>query len=434
MPPNFPISSEFGINKVIGYTSGEPDFAGEMTVYSGEIDNWPWYNSPITRFAKTYEYWRDMDYILPIDSYIYDFEYNKIIFMDDTNVSITGDYIIEYETMNEPFPVGIDFNPLELYPEDLMVCIVCDENIIEEIPKKVTTYASDSNVRDSIVYIGAEVMTEEDNRMESADMLFYINRLNMAATGSEQDNFIPGSGEVVNISDDIAYDYVLIASGDIIENEYVIANGHRINDHAMIRSSGYLKYISGNIPGAYYISGITDDTGFEYISYVAPTVVKTSIDVSILAIADGLASGNISISLIPDVTESVYAMENMEISETEVGVVSDWEANPDPLTVICHDTTYPLFEAGTTHIVVPSGCLSPTSIQLYNAVDYMVGMYSGSIPEFLAPHAFYTSNSQLLAVFNNSGNINDTTDVIINYIPDLYIAKLDGRVRYVYLS
>jgi len=431
VPPNFPISSETGINGIIGYTSGEPDYTGIMTIISGEIENWPWYNSPISRFTKTYEYWRDIDYIFPTDSYLHDFDSNKIVFMPDADVSIDSDFIIEYETMNEPFPIGIDFNPLVIYPEDLMVVIACSENIIEEHPEKVTVYSSRSKARDNIVYIGTEVITEENNRMENAEMMFYINRTDMVTASGDVSGFIPSVGNTINISGDIVYDYIAIPSGDITENNMVILNNHRINGHAIIRSSGYLDYISGDIPGAFYISGITDDTGFEYIHYISPTIVKTAIDISILAIAENMASGDIPISLIPDVTESIYAIPNMEINKIEVGTIADWESITETITVVCHDDTYPLFAEGTTHIIVPSGCLSPSSIQLYNATDFMENLYKGNSQYPIFPHAFYTTESQLIGAYYTSGTIGPSDEIMIDYIPDTHIAKLDGRVHYV---
>jgi hypothetical protein len=273
-------------------------------------------------------------------------------------------------------------------------------------------------------------MTEEDNRMENASLYFSICRNNMTASSGEI-SFVPHTGSSISISGEIAYDCIVISSGDIIENDMVIANSHRINDYALIRSSGYLRHISGDIPGMFYNSGLTDQAGFEYIHYVAPDIVNTSIDIDIMSVADNNASGIISISLIPSSTNSVYSTNNMEINKTELGDKIDWENISGDITTICHDNIYPIFANGTTHVIVPSGCISPSSMKLYNAASYMTNLYKGDDSYPIYPHAFYTAETFLSAVFYTSGIIDDIDEILVDYIPDVHISKLDGRVTYV---
>jgi len=424
VPSGVVISSEVGYSGTVGYTL-DNNLSGMV---AGEVPDWPWFHNPLSRFGKTFEYWRQDDVasgeILSPDLLTYDFEYNRIILPSGSSIG-DYDYIVEMELSNEPFPLGVNFSPLDFYPEDVFVCVGPSGVIDSEEAGAVAVRAGRSRARGEVVTVSAEVFSTDDNRMAKAPVTFWVERPLLRVDGTAVSG-IPESYEAVIMDDLLLYDVMELPSGSISENGIIIANDHRIDGKTMIPSAGYL---SGVVPAA-YVDATTDFNGFATCRLVTAFSVPRPVPITINA-SCGQASGSVALLVRPSGVTGVYT-------------------GPDPLDVYTIDDVDPDSSAdyaivsgavlseghcycgtdssATLALVVPSGCVSPTSIEVYGRQAWYENIYLGTTPTPMKPIGIFRySDHWLIAAFDG---VLDDSEFIMKYPIVASVAQVDGRSRY----
>jgi len=423
VPSGVVISSEDGFSGCIGYTL-DVNHSGAV---SGEVANWPWFQSPLSRFAKTYEYWRPTSAtfsgeILSPDEYFYDFDQNQIILPSGI---VLGDYVIEMELMNEPFPIGIDFSPLDMIPEDLFVCISLSGDLDQETLGSVTARAGRTRARGETIPVSAELISDIGNRMEGTPITFWMERTTLQLDGVPVSG-IPEYYEPVSISGDLLYDIISLPSGVVSENGIIVANDHRIDGKVMLQSAGYLL---GDTPSASVVS-VSNAHGFATCSMVAPAHIPYPIGVTICA-GSGAVTDTVPILLctsgdvgtyVPSGVLDVYNLRGFNPA-------SDVEYNSIPFAD--PSTWYWYLGAGASGnvmVLVPSGCISPTSIELYECPYWHQCLYEGVTPVASKPLGIIRYHDNwLMAIFNMSVSVFEFS---VKYPQAVSPAYVDGRTIY----
>ena len=410
VPLDTVISSKTGIN---GYRGYRMDYTTNPsgTVISGEIDSYPAYFSPLQRFSKCYEYWREDNVISP-DEYEYDFSSNSIVIHRSGYVD--SEFIIEFEGTNEPFTTGLDLSPLVSYPEDSMICLSLSDSV-EESPGSIQIYTSKKRMYNETTTIAMEVKSSTGNRLDGVELDIWLKRSDMTSVGTslyrEATPLLYESGYVY---DSIEMDTGIPQQSPVYENELMVANDHRVDGKCWVRGVGYLtvseSYQSDeslNGPG-YHVTAVTDSMGFAHIQYVAPSGEISTVDLEIEVSAAGITSSEdiTLLSKLPEVynfVEKYYAYEHIFTS----GIVNI---------------------SGSVDIDVPLRCSSPSSMELYYASDYLASLYSGADPTVYYPSSFIYNEGSLPSVRFSSV---EATDIfIVKYLKDINITKLDGRNSY----
>jgi hypothetical protein len=404
------INSSTGIGGRLGYRM---DYSTNPSgdVVSGEVSDYPSYFSPLERYAKCYEYWRESSVVSPSE-YEYDFKSNAIVL--HTSGEVTDEYIVEFEGKNEPFSTGLDLSTLVSYPEDSIICLSPAEEVEEEIGS-VQIYTSKKRMYNETITIAMEVKSTNGNRLRNIDLDIWLKRKDMISAGTtayrEGEPLLYESGHVY---DSIEIDTGLPQQSTVRENELLIANDHRIGNDCWVRAAGYLVVpedyqsetpVSG--PG-YHVTAVTDSMGFAHVHYTAPSGILSSIDLEVEVIASG-EIGTADITLLADTTE-VH------------GFVEDYY-----LYGYVH-TSGVVMSSGSLDVLIPTDCSSPSSMILYYANDYFISLYDGTDPTGYNPSEFvHTEGAPPYVRFDS---VSQTDGFVVKYLKDINTTKLDGRNSY----
>lgn len=309
VPLNQLISSETGLSGIMGYTrTSQP--SGQIV--SGDVANYPWYFSPITPYAKGYEYWRSSK-TLPYDRYEHDVRSNSIYLSGDV-ASLSDEYLIEYEGRNEPLLVPCDLSPMYRIPEGGIVCMTPSGVPSGEAPYRINTYLEKDILAGEVTTVGVEVVSELGNPLQGIPVRAFLRRKDFMITSGEvvysgvvMLSGVMISGEVVDEVRHILsipvisgcnqlrdathiYDEIVVPPGELSYGDVVTAGAARLSgNRVLIPSIGYLSepyasgdpynlnrtpYLMGYFPlqGGYTFSGLTDSDGMVRIPYVVPPV------------------------------------------------------------------------------------------------------------------------------------------------------------------
>lgn len=397
------ISSKYGISGQMGYRINyESNPSGE--IISGEVSNYPWYFSPIERFAKTYEYWRDDNSLISIDNYYYDFNSNSIIINEDVS---NQEIAIEFEGTNEPLITGLDLSPLVTYPETSIISLSSSENFEEEIPGSINLHITKKRLRNETITIIAEVLSSAGNRLPNTNVDFYIERPDLEIAGEVP---VPLIGHRVIYNNDFCIDRIEAPEAEIREAGLLVSNTRRINGEAYLPGVGFLTDIdyvddNENIVG-YSFSKKTDDMGFSHILYHVPSGIVSTTDISIKAIA-GSVSKSEKVVLLSDNTINHYVTSdyNRDIWSLNSGTIND------------NTLTIPLL----------SGCISPSSIEVMPADVFCSLMGTDNNIDMMYPTNFNITNNVPYVDFTTyiSG-----VPFVVKYPMGISNMKLDGRIKY----
>lgn len=405
------INSRTGISGQVGYRM-EYNTNRSGTVISGEVADFPWYVSPLNRFSKCYEQWRNDDIISP-EFYEYDFATNAILIHPSGNVfssgEINSEYVTEFEGANEPFMTGLDLSPLVTYPELSIICLSPDEDSKTEEVGSVRMYTAKTRVSNETVTIATEVKSKTGNRMADTTVDLYIERPDME---SDIDIPSPLEGEPLYYGPHHSYDKVKLPSAGITEAGSVISTDHRIEGEAYIRAVGYLSGIPESEESiqtvGYHLQATTDDMGVSHIYYVAPSGgVTSTIDLRIRAVA-GEVETDSDISLLS--SDDEYDIGSEQYGYKEWRYVSG---------ILPQD--------GLAFIPIISGCVSPSSVTACKADDFSVSVSSGIDPTMALAIEFRNISEHPYVGFNiyQSG-----IPLVVSYPMNINATKMDGRGIY----
>jgi len=362
VPYDVAIYSDTGISGEVGYR------IVDNAVVSGETE-FPWYFSPLDRFAKSYDPWRS-DLIVPPDMLSYDVATNSIIIKDP---DLESEYVIEFETRNEPFNIGKNISPLFSYPENSIICIEPDSIPDESVPGSISVYVDDEYCIHGQAVVTAEVLSEQGNRLPNYPVEFYIIR----------DNFIclpdvlpePLEGRLFYSSGEVWYDEIDLPVANVWENNIKISGQNRVALKAYIHSIGYLT-ASGE-PG-YHVSGTTDEYGIVHAVYTKPGLCSHGRSLTVVAKAGSFtATGSI---ILPSICSgSVYAAE--------------------PVQRTTYTFRYPDISGEVTGFIVPSGCVVPSSLGICTAESFLSSLHESSSPSFSYPNTIEIADDVLYAMY-----------------------------------
>ena len=404
------INSSTGIGDRLGYRM---DYTTNPSgdVISGEVESYPSYFSPLERYSKCYEYWREDNVVSP-SKYEYDFKTNAIILHESDE--LTDEYIVEFEGKNEPFSTELDLSTLVSYPEDSMICLSPADEVEEEIGS-VQVYTSKKRMYNETITIATEVKSTTGNRLRNIDLDIWLKRKDMVSSSTtayrEGEPLLYDSGHVY---DTLEIDTGLPQQSEVYENGLLIANDHRIDGNCWVRAAGYLvvpedyqSEIPTSGPG-YHVTAVTDDMGFAHVHYTAPSGVLSTIDLEIEVIASG-EIGTADITLLSE-TEEVH------------GFVEDYY-----IYGYIH-TSGTVVSSGSLDVLIPADCSSPSSMILYYASNYFMSLYEGADPTGYNPSEFiYIEGSPPSVRFDS---VSQTDGFVVKYLKDINSTKLDGRNSY----
>lgn len=380
------IYHDTGVSSLPGYR--EIPETGEFI--EGDDPTWPAYCSPLSRFTVFNSYWRENDPMLPPDQYIYDFEYNAIILYDSG--TLDHEYIIEFEGLNEPFDITeLNISPLESWPENSILCLTLDDTntAFTEEPYEIVIHTSKTIVQDETIPIFIEVRSITGNRLEGEDIRIRIVRPEIAIHpqqwSSGNAHYYEGSPYAVCSSGNISgviIDAVQFPSGVIYEGNVCIANEHRINNAAYVRSAGYLCYpynsdiyLSGSIPeeAGYELVVTTDVNGIGTVWYHAPYTISSSFNIIIRAEIPSNSGiiEELPIALISNTEEVCYSLP-----------VNDFWTDR---YIREHFSI-----SGEYCVRLPLDCISPSSAGVISIRDYCQALYSGVTPPYIYPSALFS--------------------------------------------
>ncbi len=411
IPFDVPISSISGLSGELGYRTGMLNGSG--VVLSGEPDSFPWYFSPLERFAKGYEFWRSGE-VVPYDGYEYDLLTNTII-LDEVEEGY--EYVVEYEGANEPTLCGIDLSPLVVYPESWVLCLSPSGELFPDEVASVNLLIASSRISGGICTVEAEVLGETGNRLSGREVEFSVGRRNL--TLGNGGNIVPltlGTCTVLG-----GYDMVYAPSGIIRHDGTTIASDHRLHLSALIPSAGYFCTSGGFPENNPYGSGTTTDRyGIASAPYLVPPSLSRTSNVVFTATCEGVSCSR-EVILVSEARDVVYSIDDM--------YQSDW---------MC--TTGSVWESGRVAIPLPSGAISPSSVYLSTLSGIIDDLYLARFEED------YTKARQL-GDFSGSGIVDiafsgDTMllvydvpnysgePLIVSYLTDVADTYLDGRNCY----
>jgi len=427
IPFDTPISSETGINNHLGYRTTQewqPPASGEVSgeyvdvVVSGELTGEvPWWFSPLSRFAKTYEYWRDDGVTLSPDQYTYNFEQNTLTLLFS---GTPGDeYMVEFEGMNEPFPATVNLSPLMTYPRDSVLCL-SPESDIQENPYRLVLYTNRRLANNDIIPVHAEVYSRGGNLLSGQVVTFTLSRPTLEIGDTVVTDF---TTEPVYNSGALAYDRITdIPSGTVTEQGVIIDLYN--SGETVIRSAGLLdttanweNYIRGDEysgeVGSYVFTDITGDTGVASVLYCSPGLVQREVSVLLSATCSGITD-TIDISVIPSLSGDVYYDEGQYKDVTEVITLSG----------MIHD-------AGDYLFPVPIDCAAPSSIRFATMPIYLEEVYTtgGSGTVYVQDNLVHSGETLLtrapVDVITMSGD-----PLMVFYSKDIRVSKFNNMFTY----
>jgi len=410
VPLDTVISSTSGVCGGLGY---RVDYSYHVSgeVISGEVDNYPGHFSPLQRFSKCYEYWREDDQVSPAE-YEYDFKTNSVII--HKSGELTDEYIVEFEGTNEPFSSGLDLSTLVSYPENSIICLSTSETVSGEVGS-VQVYTSKKRMYNETVTVSIEVKSINENRLGNIDLDIWLKRKDMTSTGTD----LYREGEPLLYESGYVYDSLEIDTGlpqqaSVYENELYVSSDHRIGGGCWVRGAGYL-IVPGDYqsdtpmsgPG-YHVTAVTDDVGFAHVQYIAPSGTLSTIELELEVTAGGVV-GSADITLMSELGDVKAFVEDYYLygyTYTSGEVVS----------------------SGDIDIPVPTDCVSPSSMELYYASDYLLDMYDGNDTTAYKPASFiYTEG---MAPYVRFESVSPTDAFVIKYPKNVDVTKLDGRNSY----
>lgn len=411
VPYDYAISSEEGINGVLGYRM-RYDLDPSGTVVSGEVADFPWYMTPLSRFGKMYDPWRN-DSLIPPDLYEYDFLTNSILIHPSgesfSSGQLNGEYVVEFEGKNEPFETGLDLSPLTTFPELAIVCLSpTGDNVTEEVGS-LKLYTTKTRVKNERVTIVVEARSKTGNRLGDTDVDFYIERPNMTAGVT-----LPAilDGKPLYYGPYHAFDEITLPSADIIEDGAIIASDHRIDGKAYLRASGFLSGVPTNGEDlqevGYRVSAKTDSMGFAHIVYTTPSGgVFSTQDIQIRAKAGDIETIT-GISLLSEAEDLLLGTDQYEYN-----------------TILYVSGIVPM--GGLAMVPVISGCVSPSSMTACRVDDFVTTLASDLVPTMAQALSFEVIAGEPYVGFNlyESG-----VPLVVNYPMHINTTKLDGRSVY----
>jgi hypothetical protein len=218
------------------------------------------------------------------------------------------------------------------------------------------------------------------------------------------------------VYDSVEIDNSLPVQAEVFEDKLFIANSHRIDKECYVRAAGYLtvpesyRHENENYGPSYHVRTVTDSIGFAHVHYHAPSGVVGSVDISIDIIPSG-AVGSVVVStditLLSKTREAYYFADEYYF----YGYLLD---------------SGEVKTSGEVDITVPSGCVSPSSIELYYIGEFTNSLYDGTDLDPIHPVAFSSGEPPYVG-FEVSDN---SAPYMIKYPKDINSTKLDGRNSY----
>lgn len=412
------ISSETGLSGVMGYIE-YPDESGNPLVRSGECPDWPALFSPLSRYAVCYEEWRSGEILAP-DTYTYQFDQNRIVLPVGT--SLSGEYCVEFESMNEPFPVSLNLDPLVHFPEDVMICLSPSGEVEPEEPGLLFLHRSRSRSRGDRSAVFAEVFSEDDNRLTNQGMAIKVGR--MLLIDDSEEYYSSASGLIIPLSGQPAYDLFPCPSGEVFEGRLRVSDAQRIAGMLCIESVGGVRTLSGSgdLLGEY--TGQTGPAGFLGAEHIAPSVVRYSHDALFQGICGSL-SGTTRISLISEETEAYYEIPEESLSGMLIvepvasGLLAGASHIWGEIAFLETDRVFP----------VPSGVICPSSLRVRRMEEEALRLLTGADPtDYPVSGLMVLSGGlELGAVFLE---VPEDEGYLMFYSERPLATRLDGRVRY----
>ena len=382
-----PISSENGIDGINGYCDNGLDDVSKTEVIVGDPANWPWYFTPLERYSKCYDYWRE-DNVLPLSKFTYDFFNNRIILRGTlTQDDLNSEYMIEYEGSNTSFKAPrISMSPLDRIPEDAILCMTTDTNIESEYEGIIEISVPKKQVYSELIPVTIQVKSKDGNRMPGVTCEARLLRSNIVSTVLPvSEPFLqfyrgPGSWEM--------FDAITVQNGIIYEGSQLLCNSNRISGKAIVRSAGKLYPQTREVYDAYLGSAVlppngsdvltlvTDENGIAILYYLAPRNTGGSIGVSI-RISTGIAESEEMVVLPVDDHSSPYLFDTNPINNT-------WETVQEVTGETVNTSVF---------VQIPVTCISPSSVGICTYPEYVSSAMAGTAPDYSYPIAIHKNRT-----------------------------------------
>jgi hypothetical protein len=239
----------------MGYSYDEYEY-----LFIGEVDNYPFYFSPLERFAKCPEYWRE-ESIAPLNynTYEYDLLTNRVYI----NVNPNSEYImLNYEGKNEPFQIDMSLSFLRNLPENFIVTLETNTDTGEETDR-INIYCNtvySTGTMDIVI----ELLSTTGNRLIGKEAFISLKRKDIRTIVDSVDY----TSEAYLYNSDYCIDIINMDPVELWENDTYISSDHRIDGNIYISGVGYLKDQDDNVGNNFILN--SDNNGIIRINYIPP--------------------------------------------------------------------------------------------------------------------------------------------------------------------